>query len=85
MSYSLKFIDNANVWHNISQTELEQILLVNNNNKINYIYKIDNSVLIPLVLYSEPRLGDEYINTSAFNRFNEFEKKIIVKYNDIRN
>lgn len=85
MSYSLKFIDNANVWHNISQTELEQILLVNNKNKINYIYKIDNSVLIPLVLYSEPRLGDEYINTSAFNRFNEFEKKIIVKYNDIRN
>ena len=83
MSYSLKFIDNANIWHNISQFELEQIL-INNKNKINYIYKIDKSVLIPLVLYSEPRLGDEYINTSAFNQFNEFEKQIIVRYNDIR-
>lgn len=83
MSYSLKFIDNANVWHNISLSELEQILLINKN-KINYIYKIEKSVLIPLVLYSNPRLGDEYINTSAFNEFNDLEKKIIVNYNDIR-
>lgn len=84
-TYNISFFNN-NTYCDLSKEKLRKILLINKNYTIKLLDKVncETQEITPLVSYYNIRLGDEYINSEKFSEFNDFEKNIIVKYNEFR-
>lgn len=84
-TYNISFF-NSNTYTDLSKEELINILLMNKKYKIEILEKIncETQEITPLVAYYNIRLGDEYLNSNKFSEFNDFEKGIIIKYNEFR-